>query len=300
MNEHLSDHEMVALLHGTLSADERAEAKRHLSGCEPCAATLAREAALDEVLWTARSQAPRPLPARARRGAALGWLAGAAATAALVYAGATAPAMAARSIDMGDLLAWHNLIFYIPLALGALLVLGSFVGGHGHGHDVGHDHDHDADHHALGSRALSLLGVGRVPLTVALMTASFLFGGIGVCLNAALASAGLTPGVYGPIALGSAIVYTLLLARPTAALLQRLLPSVETYIVARRDLIGCTGTLLLPSDAASGYAQVKDREGNVHNIQCRAVKALAKGEPILIVDYDEESKSYLIDAIPKL
>jgi hypothetical protein len=46
---------------------------------------------------------------------------------------------------------------------------------------------------------------------------------------------------------------------------------------------------------------VKDPEGNVHNVKCRAVKgALAKGTSILIVDYDEDTKSYLVDDIPKL
>jgi hypothetical protein len=305
-SSHLSDEQLVALLHGTMSAEARTAAKSHLAACEPCSATLAREAAVDEVLWAARPHAAPQAAGARRRRAPIGWIVGAAITAALVYTGATAPAMAPRSNDMGDVLAWQNLIFYIPLALGVLLVLGSFFtahdAGHDPGHDLGHDHDHDAGHGiGLGGRALSLLGIGRVPLTVALMMASFLFGGIGILVNTILSSAGLAAGTYGPIALTSAVVYTLLLARPTAALVRRVLPATESYTIARRDFIGCTGALLLPADPTTGLAQVKDPEGNVHNVKCRAVKGpLAKGTTILIVDYDEDTKTYLVDVIPKL
>jgi hypothetical protein len=224
---------------------------------------------------------------------------GAAATAGLAYVGVGAAGQISTSgrDDMGNPLAWYNVIFYIPLVIGVLLVLGSAFAGHGH--DAGHDHDADHGHDGDGHGLLSLLGVGRVPLTVGLMIAAFLFGGIGVIVNLTLAAAGLAPGVYGPIAVGSAVVYTLLLTRPAASLIQRVMPTTETYPITRQDFAGCTGTLLLPADPTTGYAQVKDPEGNVHNIKCRTARdALAKGTSILIVEYDEETKTYVVDANP--
>jgi membrane protein implicated in regulation of membrane protease activity len=312
MSSHLSDDQMVALLHGTQSAADREEAARHLRTCARCTETLAREAAVDQVLFAARAAAEPPPPrvaaARSRR-APLGWLVGgavgAAATVAVGYAGVAGMASGTGRTDMGAPLAWQNLVFYLPRAAGLLLVLGSAVAGHDHDGGADHDHDGGADHdgthggdHGIG-RALSLLGVGRVPLTVALMIALLLFGGIGIILNTILASLGLAPGLYGPIAVGASLVYTVLLAGQFARLLDRLLPTTETYNVTRHGFAGCTGTLLLPADLSSGYAQVKDREGNVHNVKCRTTgAALPKGSAILIVEYDEATRSFVVDANP--
>lgn len=308
MSAHLSDEQMVGLLHGALSGDEHAALKRHLGGCQRCADGLAREAALEEILWQARPAAPAAPPRVVRRrvpvGVLLGAAVGIAATIGLGYAGLAGSASGAGREGMGDPLAWQNLIFNIALAAGVLLVLGSALGGQGHdtghdaGHDAGHDHDGSHEHGSLG-RALSVLGVGRVPLTVALMIACFLFGGLGVILNTLFASLGMAPGVYGLISVGAAFVGMVLLTGQAARLVGRILPSSETYPITRQDFAGCTGTLLLPADPTTGYAQVKDAEGNVHNVQCRTVRgALAKGTAILIVEYDEASKTYLVDANP--
>ena len=78
------------------------------------------------------------------------------------------------------------------------------------------------------------------------------------------------------------------------------MPTTETYLITRQGFAGCTGKLLLPADASSGYAQVKDREGNVHNIKCRTNgAALAKGREILVVEYDEETQVYVVDGNPE-
>lgn len=327
MTSHLNEDQRVALLQGTLSADVRGELKRHLERCASCADALAREAALDAVLWEARRalvdapvqaqphrglRAAAPRPARRGGGRARVWLGAAVAVAAATaigYAGSAGdPSGKGAAIQ---LFAWQNVIFYIPLAVGLLLILGSAIGVHDHdaGHDAGDVPGHggdgdDAGHHdAHGSqfaRAFELLGVGRVPLTVVLMITSLYFGGTGIVLNAVLASFGLAPSFYGPISVAGAFVAMVALSGATARLIHRHLPMSESYQVSRHDFAGCTGTLLLPADGSSGYAQIKDREGNVHNIQCRTTAgALAKGTAILVVEYDEDSKTFVVDANPE-
>lgn len=325
MTSHLTEDQMLALLQGTLAADARDEVKRHLGACVSCADALAREAALDAVLYEARharvedtaaaahpgrsgrAAASRP-PRRHRR--ALSWagpaIAVAAATA-IGYAGSADVTSGSARNAMGNLLAWQNVIFYIPLAVGLLLILGSAFGVHDHdaGHAHGHDGEvHDGAHHdghgSLFERAFALLGVGRVPLTVLLMIASLYFGGLGIILNTLLSSAGLAPSFYGPISVVSAFMGMVVLSGATARLIHRLLPTSESYSISRHDFAGCSGTLLLPADSSSGYAQVKDREGNVHNIKCRTTMgALPKGTPILVVEYDEDTKVFVIDANPE-
>ena len=326
MTSHLTEDQRVALLHGTLAADVRDDVKRHLGACAACADALAREAALDAVLWEARhafvkkpaAAAPdreRAVASRPhrRRGRARLWAGSAIAVAAATavgYAGSAGGTSASARSALG-LFAWQNVIFYIPLAVGLLLILGSAFGVHDHdaGHDAGHaaghagGHNGEAHHDGHGSvfaRAFEMLGVGRVPLTVVLMIASLYFGGLGIILNTLLSSAGLAPSFYGPISVASAFVGMVALSGATARLIHRHLPTSESYPISRHDFAGCTGALLLPADASSGYAQIKDREGNVHNIRCRTTEgALAKGTAILVVEYDEDSKVFIIDANPE-
>lgn len=313
MSTHLTEDQMLALLHGALPEASRAEAAGHLHGCERCAEALAGEAKLDELLFETRSSVPPPPRVRRRRRGPAGWLVGGVgavigvgAAVAIGYAGAPGTAgMAAGGDNMGDPLAWQNLIFYIPLAAGLLLILGSAFTGHG-GHDggAGPDHDHDGGdghHHGFG-RVLAVLGAGKVPLTVALMTALVLFGGLGIIMNVLLGALGVAPGVIGPISLVAASIYAVILSGQTAKLVARFMPTVESYPITKQDFAGCTGTLLLPADESSGYAQVKDREGNVHNVKCRTVRgtSLAKGAAILIIEYDEATRTFVVDVNPTL
>jgi len=215
---------------------------------------------------------------------------------------------------MDHLLAWQNLVFYIPLAVGLILVFGSAFGGHDTGadHDVDHDVDHDHDGGTKGHvdtahdhettfvmKALSLLGIGRVPLTLVLMIMSFLFGGFGMISNGVLSAIGLPAWLYGPISIAVSSVVTLTLTGKAAQLLNRFMPTTETYRVSRHDFAGCTGTLLQPANPTDGYAQVKDHEGNVHNVKCRTIRGeLPKGGDILVIEYDEENQTCIVDANP--
>src|SRR5262249_62345357 len=122
---------------------------------------------------------------------------------------------------------------------GLLLILGSAFAGHSGGHDSGADHDHDHDgghghHHGFG-RVLSLLGAGKVPLTVALMTAFVLFGGLGIIMNVILGALGVAPGLIGPISLVAASIYAVILSGQTAKLVARFMPTVESYQISKQD-----------------------------------------------------------------
>lgn len=218
---------------------------------------------------------------------------------------------------MEYLFAWQNLIFLIPLAVGILLVFGSAFGGSDHDadHDVDHDVDHDADghdhdghkgavdpggeHETLVMRALTLLGVGRVPLTAVLMMMALLFGGFGMILNMIMSSIGLPAWVYGPASACVAFIGMLALTGRAVKLLNRFMPTTETYRVSRHDLAGSTGTLLFAASATEGYAQVKDHEGNIHNVQCRTTRGmLPKGGKVLVIEYDEDRQLYIVAEDP--
>lgn len=266
---------------------------------------------------------------------------------------------------MIQLLAWYNLLFYIPLIGGLLLGAGMLLGlgssdGHGEadtahahattGHDAAHhshqvhdvsgaehgpgqaDHapgqsvghsvghsvnhsvnhsvDHGADHDATFlTHVADLLGLGRVPLNISLMLMMLIFGGTGTTVNLALAERLAGGGSALPSIL-IAVLAVLVLAGPCSRLLGKVAPSIETYPVTRRDLIGCTAILLNDTDEQGGYAQARDREGNVHNITCRTYGAaptagaepgrgpLPKGTQVLIIDFEPASNRYAVEKCP--
>src|SRR3989338_6093227 len=173
------------------------------------------------------------------------------------------------------LLAWQHLIFLIPLGFGMLLVFGAASGLIGHGDvDVDHEfhvaeaddgaHAHDVHDRGFMSRALSLFGIGRVPLSIILTTASLLWGGVGLAAGF-LAEPALGVGfISGVLAVAAAWLTMTVGTGSLARLVARVMPTSETYRVTKRDLIGRTGTMLFPiAPQSTGYVQVNDHEGNL-------------------------------------
>jgi len=239
---------------------------------------------------------------------------------------------------MDYLLAWENLIFLVPLLLGLCAAAGLAFGAadsdqdHDASADAGHDaaadhdleadrdvgaegesggdHDADADHDAEadqgsahgsgGSSAvhglLSLLGVGKVPLTTLVMTLLLLFGATGLASNAVLRP--VLPFSPGILSLLVAAAVAAVATRSFAGLVARVAPMTESQNVRRRDLVGCSGHALFDADGASGFVQLRDREGNVQQVRCRTLgQKAAKGTTLVLVEYVSEGDYYLVEPV---
>lgn len=235
------------------------------------------------------------------------------------------------------LLEWQHLVFLIPLFFGMLLVSGSLTGLIGHGdvdhefhvaeadHDVAGDADHDVEqdpmhaahvvapeqhteahgHHDLHDRGLvaktlSLLGIGRVPLSIILTTASFLWGGIGMAVSFVVEPVLGIGFVSGGIAVVVAWFAMTVGTGSLARLIARVMPSSETYRITKRDLIGRTGTALFAiASQSSGYVQVNDHEGNLHQVRvCVRDEEIPKGSTVLLYQYDHEEDLYFARSAP--
>ncbi len=180
---------------------------------------------------------------------------------------------------MADLLGWQNLLFLVPLAVGVLLALGSALGLGSEGSD-------------------NPLEAGPVPVSVLVMLGSLLFGGLGVVLNAVLAPRLREPVLYGPLSLLVSAVASVLLTRRCARLLARLMPSAETYRVSREDLVGRAGRLVLPASPEGGVAQVRDHEGNLHQVRVRTLAGrLEKGSEVVVVEHHAPDNTYVVAAL---
>ena len=215
---------------------------------------------------------------------------------------------------MGSFFEWQNLIFYFALLIGIALVIGaafgmdveSFGGASGadaadaasdgalDGHVDGHldgDADGTTDGATDTATLLALLGIGKAPLSVFLITLLFAFGGVGLCLSALLAS-----WLKGPVVCVLAGLFAFLVARTVARLIGRYVPSVESYATEKTDVLGATGVAETAIDARFGVALVTDGSGSLLQLKCRAhAGPVRKGREVLIVDYDEESDFYVVE-----
>jgi hypothetical protein len=195
------------------------------------------------------------------------------------------------------ILGWHSLVFLIPLALGFVLLLGSAFGLHEFGADADADAaEHDAD--APAASVLALLGVGRVPLSLLLMTALFSFGGVGlIAIELCSSLLGDTAAAVAGVGLG-------LLAAPVAMRLMsraisRFMPATETYAAPLEALIGSVGTAELEIGAGFGIASVLDAGGAQLKVRCRTdCGRIDKGQRVLLVQYDELTSEFVVEPSP--
>jgi membrane protein implicated in regulation of membrane protease activity len=208
------------------------------------------------------------------------------------------------------LLGWQSLVFYVPVAFGALLALGAAFGlagdgAHGEGAADGGDGDDGGDGGEAGTDGddgLSLLALGKLPLTIRLMLLAFTFGGLGLVVGPVVRA--ILPGsptVAGVLAIVFAAPASLLLSGIVARFAARRMPMLETETVRRADLVGAVGRLVLPASEQGGVLQVHDRRGNLHQVPCRLAAdepGLPSGAAVLLVDYDEAARTFVVAASP--
>jgi len=212
---------------------------------------------------------------------------------------------------MDRLLSWQNLIFYIPLAAGLLLVAGAALSPAAGETDSDGDLDADADADADADvdadgdvdadadagldadadgadSAYLPAGLAQLPLTLVMVIALFLFGAIGVIMNTLAGALFAAPtGLLSLVPVVVAVLGTLALTARVSRLIGRVLPLYETSAAPRRHLVGRLGVVVQPAGPSAGLAQVYDAEGNLHQVPVRSEPgSLAKGTPILLVDYD--------------
>jgi len=239
------------------------------------------------------------------------------------------------------LLEWWNLIFVLPFTAALIYLLMQAAGvlpvAHGvdadaaldHGVDLGHDValDHDAglDHsvdvghgvggdHAGGAghdftagaddlfeRALSTLGVGRIPLSLLLMSYCFIWGVVGGASNLVLQPVLRVPAVFIWPSIAIALVASVVLTSLMAKGLSRLMPSTETYATSARDLIGLRAEVVTTVSHRSGVARLHDSYGNLQDLACRVPEGeepVSPGRKVVLMRYDRDEAVYIVEPDP--
>lgn len=205
-------------------------------------------------------------------------------------------------------LAPEQVVFFVALAAGVVLMFANALAGVDHGsegdggdpdgHDAGHDAHAQHDHEGVFGRALSALGVGRVPLLLVLTIFLTALGVYGFCLNFVF-SRFLPPFVYGFLSFFLACFFAGFSAGYVARKISRLMPTTESYNVSKEDLVGVLGFAALPIDATFGTAQVRDEKGDVFKVFARTSggEKILVGEGLVVVSYNTADDTYLVTGI---
>jgi hypothetical protein len=230
-----------------------------------------------------------------------------------------------------DLLQWWNLIFVLPFcfALGYVLLMATgAVSAEFGGHDFDLDHHIELDHHLelhvshdvaahggeggsgnfLGN-ALSLLGVGKAPLSLIGSCFCFIWGFAGWAANQFFQSLWPAPAVFVFASIGVALLSAILLTRFIVLGMVKLMPLDENFAVSDAQLVGRRATVRFSVTHQSGTAQVYDQYGTLHEVPCRLksddgegseqnMASLAPGTPVILLEYNREQKVFRVRTDP--
>ena len=194
---------------------------------------------------------------------------------------------------METLLEWQNIIFIVPLCFAGCLIIGGL---HGFGHEVGHDVSHDVHHghhgHDDEHSVLSMLGIGHVPIILALTMMNLVFGVTGLISNEVLRGVPYS----GYLSLVAAGLVSLLGTGRVAKRVGKLMPMTTSSNSRKSDLVGQVGTTMFavfPNGIT--YLQVNDFEGNLMQVQGLLPEGRAdKGERLVLVSFDETNDRFIV------
>jgi membrane protein implicated in regulation of membrane protease activity len=151
--------------------------------------------------------------------------------------------------------------------------------------------DADAVHASHMQGILSLLGLGKIPLSLALMVLMMCWGIVGFALNALLFK-GMGASILVPaISLPITLLLSLTLTGLCAALIGKIIPTDDGTRERRQDLVGKCGDAIYDIDGTFGMATVRGSAGDFYQIPCRTAVGkprIAKGTRVVIFDYDRE------------
>lgn len=183
----------------------------------------------------------------------------------------------------------HNMPFAAALVIMLILAVVQLIGIADFG-DADFDLDTDGDglpDAGMFDGLLTLLGIGRVPLTIWLALFLFLFAGIGLSvqeLATSLTGSPLYSWLAAVIAGVAALPVTGVFARP----LGRILPKDHTTAISTESLIGRRATITdgIARAGSPARAKVKDVHGQTHHVMVEPHEASSEihaGDEVLLV-----------------
>lgn len=189
----------------------------------------------------------------------------------------------------------------------------AYLNGHDVDHDVHGSHELGAEHEAhdfasshepsLLIRALSILGFGKVPVSILMTCLMVIFGATGLMANGIFETMmpwSWAPNVYFWPSLGLALLASFGLTGSLARGINRIMPTRETYAVTEEELVGQVGVSVYGiRDDHRGPVNVKDTGGTLHQVMGRTMDGtIPRGTEVLLVRYHRKEDYYDVATSP--
>ncbi len=197
-----------------------------------------------------------------------------------------------------------------------------------HDVDVDADADHDADvegdhdveagkpvdydmahgqagHHAANDvspmlRVALVLGVGKVPLSLVLMTLWFTWGVYGYIMNIILQPILQTPVLFFAPSFFCTLVLTFFSTAYVSKLVAKVIPKTSTFSTREKDLVGKVGQALYKITEKSGTIRVTDQYGNIQQYPARSIKGeIPSNTKVILVSFDQGGRIFAVKPAPE-
>lgn len=207
-------------------------------------------------------------------------------------------------LSIQSLVAWQNLIFELPLLLAFIYQLLQIFG-MGIGSDVVNidtDVEVEVDMHDGGivEKALSIFGVGKVPVSLIITCFFLTWGFTGLVSNRVFYvtfKLPLTLSVF--FSFGIALLCSISFTRIFAVWMSKIIPSTESYVSKKTDLIGRTGKALYDITKVFGVVRVYDQYKTLLEVTCKIKpedeeEVISNGSYVVLMSYNEEEACYYV------
>ncbi|MFA5187813.1 MAG: hypothetical protein WC460_00440 [Patescibacteria group bacterium] len=233
-------------------------------------------------------------------------------------------------MELKVLMYWYNLIYVVPFCLGVILLILQTIGlgETGLDHDVDQDIDHDIDHdiecdadsdadsgtdhdaehgHDVESdqdslfwKVALLMGIGKVPLSIIMMTFCFVWGFVGYMLTAFAQTILRTPFLFFPPVFLATLIIAVFATGYVAKAVARIMPKTSTFTTTVKDLVGKVGESLYPIDQDHGTIRVTDQFGNLQQYAAYTSGGvyIPGNTQILLVNWDEQRDAFFVTVLP--
>ena len=222
------------------------------------------------------------------------------------------------SIGASEFLSWYGAGYLGAFILGLLFLVLALMGmgehevNHDISHDVSHDthighdaHGHDGHgdtqgHHILTS-ILSVLGIGRCPLSIVLMTYLFLFSLIGVASLTFLKPITFTSVIFGTVSYAIAGVGAFFLTGIIARLISKIMPTGGTSIKKTAAIVGMLAKAKITFANGKGIIQTYDANSSLIEKMAETVdptQSVKYGQEVIIVSYDDDRDVVKVQLAP--
>jgi hypothetical protein len=210
------------------------------------------------------------------------------------------------------LLDWYNLPFLIALAGCTIFALLQIVGGMSEGDtDLDIDGDHDVDLDGTGnldpnadlpdhdgpiSAFLGMLGIGKLPLAIVLMSLLGSIGALGLILNSLLLTfIGSYTGFFFPIVICVVLIVSILVTGRISRFIGRFVAE-NSAVIGIEELVGRAGTVTSASISSSyGRVSLRDAHGTTHTVYAvlESDQSAPERSEVALISYDKQNQRFI-------